>query len=43
MGLPDRKNESYKYTPLTSAFGTEYSMQLMPSKINLNIDGYFHL
>jgi len=41
MGLPDRKNESYKYTPLAGAFATEYAMQLIPSKINLNINEIF--
>src|SRR4030043_62346 len=41
MGLPDRKDEAYKYSPLASAFGTEYSMQVMPSKINLNIEDIF--
>ncbi len=41
MGLPDRKNEAYKYTPLTSAFGAEYAMQLIPSKINLDIKEIF--
>jgi len=41
MGLPDRKDEAYKYTPLANAFGTQYSMQLMPSKINLNIEDIF--
>lgn len=40
-GLPDRKNEAYKYTPLASAFGTEYSMQLVPSKIDLNVKDIF--
>ncbi len=40
-GLPDRKNESYKYTPLTSVFGTEYAIQLIPSKVNLNIKEIF--
>jgi Fe-S cluster assembly protein SufD len=41
MGLPDRKNEAYKYTPLDSAFGTQYSMQLEPGKTNLNIEDIF--
>ena len=41
MGLPDRKNEAYKYTPLTGAFGTEYAMQLTPSKIDLNVKDIF--
>lgn len=41
MGLPDRKNESYKYTPLAGAFGTQYSMQLIPSNIHLNIEDIF--
>jgi len=41
MGLPDRKNEAYKYTPLVSAFATEYAMQLIPSKINLNVKDIF--
>jgi len=41
MGLPDRKNESYKYTPLNNAFGAEYAMQLVPSKINLNVKDIF--
>jgi Fe-S cluster assembly protein SufD len=41
MGLPDRKNDSYKYTPLVNAFGTEYSLQLMPSNFSLNVEDIF--
>jgi Fe-S cluster assembly protein SufD len=41
MGLPDRKNESYKYTPLNKAFGTDYSFQLSPGNIDLNIEDIF--
>lgn len=40
-GLPDRKNEAYKYTPLTSVFGTEYALQLIPSKIDLSVKDIF--
>jgi Fe-S cluster assembly protein SufD len=40
-GLPDRKDEAYKYTPLTNAFATEYAIQLIPSQINLNVKDIF--
>lgn len=40
-GLPDRKNELYKYTRIDQLFGPEYSMQFEPSKIDLNINEMF--
>ena len=40
-GLPDRKNELYRYTRIDQLFGPDYSMLFEPSKIDLNIDEMF--
>ena len=40
-GLPDTKNELYKYTPMQKIFEPDYSMLFQPSKVDLKIDEIF--
>jgi Fe-S cluster assembly protein SufD len=40
-GLPDRKNELYKYTSLQKLFEPHYSMMLQPSKVDFKVEDIF--
>ena len=41
LGLPGKRNELYKYTPLDSVFLSDYTMQFAPSHLNLNVEEMF--
>ncbi len=40
-GLPGRKNELYKYTPIDKLFSPDYSMLFKPSNIELDLNELF--
>ncbi len=40
-GLPDRKNELYRYTSMEKLFEPDYSMLFQPSKIDFNVNDIF--
>jgi len=42
LGLPDKKNEKYKYTDLNKAFDNGYKLYLSPKNIQFQIDDIFH-
>jgi Fe-S cluster assembly protein SufD len=41
-GLPDRKNEMYRYTSLQKLFQPGYSMQLQPSNVEFRVEDIFN-
>ena len=41
LGLPGKRNEQYKYTPLDSIFLPEYAMLFEPSRVDLNVEEMF--
>ena len=41
LGIPDKKNENYKYTDLKSAFDNGYKMYLSPKNIKFQINDIF--
>jgi len=41
-GLPDRKDELYKYTSLQKLFEPGYTMQLQPSNVDFNLEDIFN-
>jgi len=41
-GIPDRKNELYKYTSLQKLFEPDYSMLFQPSKVDFKVDDIFN-
>ena len=41
-GLPDRKNEMYKYTSLEKLFQPGYTMQLQPSNVEFRVEDIFN-
>ena len=40
-GIPDRKNELYKYTSLQKMFEPAYSMQFQPSRVDFRVEDIF--
>lgn len=40
-GLPDKKNELYKYTSIQKIFEPDYSLQFYPSKVNFKVEDLF--
>jgi Fe-S cluster assembly protein SufD len=41
-GLPDRKDEMYKYTSLQKLFEPGYTMQLQPSNVDFSVEDIFN-
>lgn len=41
-GLPDRKDEMYKYTSLQKLFEPGYTMQMQPSNVDFNLEDIFN-
>ena len=41
-GIPERKNELYKYTSLQKMFEPKYTMQFQPSKVDFKIEDIFN-
>ncbi len=41
QGIPDKKNEEYKYTDLKQAFGNGHNTYLTPKDISFNVDDIF--
>jgi Fe-S cluster assembly protein SufD len=40
-GIPDRKNELYRYTSLQKIFEPKYTMQFQPSKVDFRVEDIF--
>jgi len=41
LGLPNRKNEPYKYTAIEQIFQPDYSMHFSPSRVDFNVEDIF--
>jgi Fe-S cluster assembly protein SufD len=41
LGLPGKRNELYKYTPLDNVFHSDYMMLFAPSQVDLNVEEMF--
>ncbi|MCD4832659.1 MAG: Fe-S cluster assembly protein SufD [Bacteroidales bacterium] len=41
LGIPDKKNENYKYTDLNKEFNNTYKMYLSPKNIEFQVDDIF--